>query len=74
MLFPMPVVYNVIYGGKAHKVSAYFSSNGYSFGLHSATQKVMQMQLVLGGVYLDNDFNTNLLAGKTTPFMLVSKW
>jgi hypothetical protein len=34
----------------------------------------MQMQLVLGGVYLDNDFNTNLLAGKTTPFMLVSKW
>ena len=74
ILFPMPVVYNVIYGGSAHKVSAYFSSNGYSFGLHSATQKVMQMQLVLGGVYLDNNFNTNLLAGKTTPFMLVSKW
>ena len=74
MLFPMPAVYNVIYGGKAHKVSAYFKSNGYSFGLHSTTQKVMQMQYVLGGIYLDDNFNTNLLEGKETPFLLVSKW
>lgn len=73
MIFPMPVVYNVIYGGKKHKVSAYFKSNGYSFGLHSATQKLMQMQYVLGGVYLDDDLNTNLIK-KDVPFFLSSKW
>lgn len=32
------------------------------------------MQYVLGGIYLDDNLNTNLLAGKTTPFMLESKW
>lgn len=74
MLFPMPVVYNVIYGGKAHKVSAYFLSGQYSFGYHSASQKKMLMQYVLGGIYLDDNLNTNLLEGKTTPFMLESKW
>ena len=73
MMYPGPVTYEVNYGGEDHKVTAYFYAGNYSFGLHSATAKKMQMQLILGGVYFDDDLKTNHLK-ENKIFVFSSKW
>ena len=73
MMYPGPVTYKVNYGGEEHKVTAYFYAGNYSFGQHSATAKQMRMQMILGGVYFDDDLKTNHLK-ENQVFIFNSKW
>lgn len=75
MMYPMPVEYNVFYDGKSHKVTAYFYSGQYSYGIHSAAQKQMQLQYILGAIVLDDDTQNNLMNTSAYPaFLFDSKW
>lgn len=67
-----PVVqnYDINYDGGAHKLTlAFYGNNYYSFGRYS--NSTMAMQVVLGGVYLDNS-RTNLI-NTGIPFVLTGK-
>lgn len=75
LTIPLPVEYDVFYGGAAHKVTAIFYSGQYSYGIHSASLKQMQIQYILGAVCLDGDTKTNLMNTSAYPaFLFDCKW
>lgn len=54
LINPTGITYNVTYGGKEHEVKlVFYVNNSYSFGQYNATSKIMQLQLLVYGAYID---------------------
>jgi len=70
-LAPQKTDYPVFLNGQTHTVSAVFWAATYSsyssMGYKELTSGLIAGQLVLGGVYLDNNENKNYLSSSSTP-------
>jgi hypothetical protein len=70
-LAPQKTDYPVYLNGQTHTVSAVFWAATYSsyssMGYKELTSGLIAGQLVLGGVYLDNNENKNYLSSSSTP-------
>ncbi|MBM6993521.1 MAG: DUF4840 domain-containing protein [Prevotella sp.] len=63
LINPIAATYNVNYNGGAHKVQvAFYVNTNYSFGRYNATSKKMEMQMVIGGIYVDGKLQSSLLS------------
>lgn len=59
---PTAANYTVKYGNKDNaKVQIAFASNGYCYGAYNATRQLVQMQVVVAGVYVDGEYMKDLL-------------
>ena len=58
---PQKMVIPVRYQDAEHKLSVLYWYNDYSFGVKDTSTNVMTVRMVIGGAFLDNDDNTNLL-------------
>lgn len=71
LINPAFATYNVNYGGEDHKVQiAFYVNSTYSYGVYSyfntnkevdSKKPAMQMQILAGGVYVDEKLNQELL-------------
>lgn len=61
---PLAVTYdNVSYGGATHKVQiVFYINNTYSFGTCNTSTRKSQMQVIMGGVYVDGKYNSSLMS------------
>ncbi len=76
LINPTGVTYNVTYGGKTHEIKiVFYANNSYSFGQFNTTSKVMQLQILLYGAYIDGelDRSTTPLVNLGTPLWFVQK-
>ena len=76
LINPTGITYNVNYGGKDHEVKlVFYVNNSYSFGQYNATSKIMQLQLLVYGAYIDGalDNGTTPLVTQGTPIWFVQK-
>lgn len=63
LINPATITYNSLsYGGGSHKVQIGFYVNSInSFGVYSSSTKVMSMQILVGGIYIDGKLDTSLM-------------
>lgn len=76
LINPLGITYNVTYGGKAHEIKlVFYSNNYYSFGQYNSSTKIMQLQLVIYGAYIDGTLDTSSarLVTSGTPILFVQK-
>ena len=67
----IPVRYNDV----EHTLTVLYWYNDYSFGAKSTSTNEMTLRLVVGGAFLDDDMNTNLLPDKyNNPVGVNSPW
>ena len=67
--------YNITYGGKQHKVQvAFWQGGNYSYGLYSTASKINEMQIVIGGVYIDDakEIDGNFLTTTNIPLFFTT--
>lgn len=60
-LYPFPVEYDIEYKNAAHKAKLIFWINNYSYGQYDSISRAFRMQLMLAGLYLDEDENFSYL-------------
>ncbi len=76
LINPTGITYNVTYGGKVHEIKFLFYANSYySFGQYNSSTKVMQLQLVTYGAYVDGtlDNGSVRLVKSNMPILFVQK-
>ncbi len=76
LINPIGLTYNVTYGGAAHQIKiVFYTNNSYSFGQYSSSTKVMQLQILVYGSYIDGvlDSNSVPLVTSAMPLMFVQK-
>lgn len=70
---PASITYNVDYNGGKHDVTvAFYVNSSNSYGVFNSTGKVMEMQIVPGGVYVDHQLKSDLLPS-VSPVLLTGK-
>jgi len=70
---PTTTIYHVSCGEKKYKIQiAYYINSAYSFGIYSAAEKLMQIQIVEGAVYVNGQTENNLLDAQPS-FILRTK-
>lgn len=60
---PQAVTTNVAYNGSQRKVQIAFYEGGNSFAIVNAKRKLLQMQIIEGGIFLDGKLQKGLLSG-----------
>ena len=60
-LYPFPVEYNIEYQNAAHKAKLIFWINNYSYGQYDASSRAFRMQMMLAGLYLDENESRSYL-------------
>lgn len=76
LINPTGLTYNVNYGGKDHEIKLVFmANNSYSFGQYNSTSRIMQLQLIAYGAYIDGELDrtTTPLVTQGTPLWFVQK-
>ncbi len=76
LINPVGLTYNVTYGGLAHEIKLlFYANNSYSFGQYNSTSKVMQLQILVYGAYIDGTLDTSStpLVIQGTPLWFVQK-
>lgn len=76
LINPTGITYNVNYGGKDHEVKIlFYANNSYSFGQFNSTSKIMQLQVLVYGAYIDGalDNGSTPLINQGTPLWFVQK-
>jgi len=63
LLAPVSVEYDIDYNGGSHTATLVFWVNTYSYGLYDATTRLFEMQLVAGGLFIDDDTSKNYFTG-----------
>lgn len=67
---PAAVTYNLTYGGSTHKVQvAFYVNNSYVYGVYTPASRLLQIQLIEAGIYVDGLYQSSLLT-KAIPFKL----
>lgn len=61
LLYPTSVTYDIEYDGGSHKALLAFWINTYSYGVVSDTDRSLSMQLMVAGLYLDDNTTHNYL-------------
>lgn len=65
LLYPFAAVYDIEYQGATHKASLAFWYNTYSYGIYNPLSKLFEIQLVIAGLYLDDNSNVNYLTNSS---------
>lgn len=66
LLNPVTPAFNLTYDGATHKVQVPFYTNTtQSYGVWNATKKIMQLQIVEGGLYIDSKQSSDLKTGSS---------
>ena len=74
MINPKTLTYNVYYDGMMHKVQFAFWLNSYSsVGIYSTAQKSMEMQMLLGGIYVDDQLLSDGLTEQAVQLLFQSQ-
>ena len=74
MINPKTLTYNVYYDGMMHKVQFAFWLNSYSsVGIYSTAQKSMEMQMLLGGIYVDDQVLSDGLTEQAVQLLFQSQ-
>lgn len=64
LLNPVTPSYDLTFGGASHKVQVPFYTNvSQSFGLYSSDKKMLQLQVIEGGIYIDSKQSSDVKAG-----------
>ena len=67
---PYTDAFNLLYDGKTREVQIGFLVNNYvSYGAWSAEKKLLQMQIVEGGIFIDGQLQSALLPS-SIPFLI----
>ena len=61
LLYPYAVTYDIEYQEAPHNISLAFWSNAYSFGKFDSSTRVFQIQLMVAGLFLDENTSHNYL-------------
>jgi len=74
LINPVSLSYPLNYGSKDHKVQvAFYVNNTNSIGMYNATSKLLQMQVIEGGIYEDGKLTTYLKTGVSFFFTVTKK-
>lgn len=73
LINPKTLTYNAYYNGMMHKVQFAFWLNSYSsVGIYNTAQKSMEMQLLLGGIYEDDNLKSDYLTTEAVQLLFQS--
>lgn len=65
--------YNITYGGKEHKVQLVFYTGADFYGIFDNATKYMNINLMAGGLYIDDEPQASATKTTNIPFLLVKK-